>query len=149
MTIARQLSQRARFFGQQPIGELMRLALARPELISLAAGFVDQASLPVDEARCAIATVLADLEGSRAALQYGTNAGYLPLREAVLDRLLVWLSHSGYKDSSEPLSIDSVIGPKPAASVDPSRAAAWRSIHGESKSLSSHRGVFRKSLNSC
>ena len=88
MTSARQLSQRARFFGQQPIGELMRLALARPELISLAAGFVDQASLPVDEARHAIAAVLADLEGSRAALQYGTNAGFLPLREAVLDRLL-------------------------------------------------------------
>jgi 2-aminoadipate transaminase len=88
MTIARQLSQRARFFGAQPISELMRLALARPELISLAAGFVDQASLPVAEATEAMSALLADSEAARAALQYGTNTGYLPLREAVLARLL-------------------------------------------------------------
>jgi 2-aminoadipate transaminase len=88
MTVARHLSQRARFFGPQPISELMRLALARPELISLAAGFVDQASLPVVEAKAAFEAVLADLNDGRAALQYGTNAGYLPLRQAVLERLL-------------------------------------------------------------
>lgn len=66
----------------------MRLALARPELISLAAGFVDQESLPVEETRQAIEAVLADGGRGRAALQYGTNAGYLPLREAVLRRFL-------------------------------------------------------------
>lgn len=88
MTIARHLSQRARFFSRQPISELMRLAIARPELISLAAGFVDQASLPVVEARQAFEAVLADVSDGRAALQYGTNAGYLPLRQAVLERLL-------------------------------------------------------------
>jgi 2-aminoadipate transaminase len=88
MTMARQLSQRARFFGRQPISELMRLALARPELITLAAGFVDQASLPVAEARAAFEAVLGDVSDGRAALQYGTNAGYLPLRQAVLERLL-------------------------------------------------------------
>jgi hypothetical protein len=32
--------------GTPAISDLMRLALARPELISLAAGFVDQQSLP-------------------------------------------------------------------------------------------------------
>ncbi len=31
------------------------------------------------------------------------------IREAVLDRLLVWLSHSGYKASSDPLSIDATV----------------------------------------
>ncbi len=77
-----------RCFDQQPISELMRCALAQPELISLAAGFVDQASLPVVETQQALAAVLGDLERGRAALQYGTNAGYLPLREAVLARLL-------------------------------------------------------------
>lgn len=61
---------------------------AQPELISLAAGFVDQASLPVEETQRALASVLGDVERGRAALQYGTNAGYLPLREAVLARLL-------------------------------------------------------------
>jgi len=84
----RRFSQRARSHGKQPISELMRLALAQPELISLAAGFVDQATLPVDSARKAIEAVLADPTRARAALQYGTNAGYLPLREQVLGRLL-------------------------------------------------------------
>ncbi len=88
MTTERRLSQRTRCFEQQPISELMRLALAQPELISLAAGFVDQATLPVAETRIALETVLGDLDRGRAALQYGTNAGALNLREAVLDRML-------------------------------------------------------------
>ncbi len=64
------------------------MALAQPELISLAAGFVDQATLPVEETSQALAEVFADTTRGRAALQYGTNAGYLPLREKVLARLL-------------------------------------------------------------
>jgi 2-aminoadipate transaminase len=88
MTLARQFSQRAQFAGVQPISELMRLALARPELISLAAGFVDQASLPVAESDEAVRHLLADATEARAALQYGTNAGYLPLREALVARFI-------------------------------------------------------------
>lgn len=88
VTTLRPLSQRAQGFGQQPISELMRMALAQPELISLAAGFVDQATLPVEATEQALQAVLADATRARAALQYGTNAGYLPLREAVLARLL-------------------------------------------------------------
>jgi 2-aminoadipate transaminase len=88
MASPRRLSQRARCFDKQPISELMRLALAQPDLVSLAAGFVDQASLPVTETQQAIQAVLGDPERGRAALQYGTNAGYLPLREAVLARML-------------------------------------------------------------
>jgi 2-aminoadipate transaminase len=88
MSVARTLSRRAGFAAGQPISELMRLALARPELISLAAGFVDQESLPVAETQQAVAALLADAGQAEAALQYGTNAGYLPLREAVLKRFL-------------------------------------------------------------
>lgn len=88
MPVLQPLSQRGRFSGRQPIGELMRLALARPELISLAAGFVDQESLPVAATQQAIEHVLKDRTGARAALQYGTNAGYSPLRDAVLRRFL-------------------------------------------------------------
>lgn len=51
------------------------MALAQPELISLAAGFVDQASLPVAETRQALEAVFADLDSARAALQYGTFGG--------------------------------------------------------------------------
>ncbi len=72
----------------------MRLALAQPELISLAAGFVDQASLPLDSTRQAMEAVLSDLDRGRAALQYGTTTGHLPLREAVLARLLASDGHS-------------------------------------------------------
>jgi 2-aminoadipate transaminase len=64
----------------------MRLALARPDLISLAAGFVDQESLPVATTLSAFEALWADSSCARAALQYGTNAGYLPLREAVRQR---------------------------------------------------------------
>ena len=88
MTNARPLSRRAQFSGRQPISELMRLALARPELISLAAGFVDQATLPVEATRRASQDLLADEMRARHALQYGTNAGYVPLREAVLERFI-------------------------------------------------------------
>jgi 2-aminoadipate transaminase len=66
----------------------MSLALARPELVSLAAGFVDQATLPLAAARQAAERVLESPPHGLAALQYGTNAGYTPLREAVLERFL-------------------------------------------------------------
>jgi 2-aminoadipate transaminase len=81
--------------GQQPISALMHAALARPHLISLAAGFVDQASLPVSETAAAFDELMAEAAAARAALQYGTNAGYLPLREAVLERLLAADGPSG------------------------------------------------------
>jgi 2-aminoadipate transaminase len=88
MSELQSLSQRGRFSGPQPISELMRLALARPELVSLAAGFVDQESLPVAAVEQALQYVLSDGPRAKSALQYGTNAGYLPLREAVLARFL-------------------------------------------------------------
>ena len=83
------LSQRANLAGGQPISELMRLALARPELISLAAGFVDQASLPVDRDARRWTRVLSDpRRGPGRLCNMAPTPGYLPLREAVLTRLL-------------------------------------------------------------
>ncbi len=105
MTIARPLSRRAQFSGRQPISELMRLALARPDLISLAAGFVDQATLPVDATRQASEALLSDQVRAREALQYGTNAGYLPLREAVLAR---FIANDGSRFGTAP-TVDHVI----------------------------------------
>lgn len=88
MSSTLRLSRRAEWAEGQPISELMSRALAQPDLISLAAGFVDQQTLPVELTRLAIDAVLADGELSRAALQYGTTPGYPPLREALLERLL-------------------------------------------------------------
>jgi len=85
MAFTSPLSRRAILAGGQPISTFMSRALAQPELISLAAGFVDQATLPlaaVDEAWRALA---ADTPEGHAALQYGTTAGYRPLREALLE----------------------------------------------------------------
>jgi len=85
MAFSSPLSRRAILAGGQPISTFMSRALAQPELISLAAGFVDQATLPlaaVDEAMQALA---ADASEGHAALQYGTTSGYRPLREALLE----------------------------------------------------------------
>lgn len=81
------LSRRAARSGGQPISYLMHQALARPELISLAAGFVDQATLPLEATRLAVEAVLSQGMSGRAALQYGTTPGYPPLREQLLERL--------------------------------------------------------------
>ncbi len=83
------LSRRAHWAGGEPIANLlMAKTLAQPELVSMAAGFVDHHTLPVDTTRQALDAVWSDAELARAALQYGTTRGHLPLREAVLDRML-------------------------------------------------------------
>jgi 2-aminoadipate transaminase len=81
------LSRRAQLAHGQPISDLMSRALANPELISLAAGFVDQESLPCEETHKALVELSIDGDNLRQALQYGTTPGYTPLREAILERL--------------------------------------------------------------
>jgi 2-aminoadipate transaminase len=84
------LSRRAHWAGGEPIANLlMAKTLAQPELVSLAAGFVDHQTLPVEPTRQALEAIWADPERARAGLQYGTTIGYGPLREAVLDRMLM------------------------------------------------------------
>ncbi len=83
------LSRRAGWAGGEPIANvLMARTLAQPELVSLAAGFVDPETLPVEPTRRAFEAIWSDPARARAALQYGTTIGHLPLREAVLDRML-------------------------------------------------------------
>ena len=67
------LSSRSGRTTDSPIGYFMRLALEDPSLISLAAGLVDQESLPVAEVAAALAELLRDPAAGRAALQYGTQ----------------------------------------------------------------------------
>ena len=81
------LSEASRRTSPPVISALMQAALADPALISLAAGFVDQESLPDEATAEAVAAILGDpVEGKRA-LQYGTTAGDVALRAGVL-RLL-------------------------------------------------------------
>lgn len=69
---------------ESPISFYMEQAIENPTLISLAAGLVDTASLPVTPVRHALDRIMADPGTAKAALQYGTTQGYLPLREKVL-----------------------------------------------------------------
>jgi len=59
----------------------MKLTLDRPELISLAAGFTDNDSLPVEETRALIDDILRSPRAGRPALQYGSTNGDPHLRE--------------------------------------------------------------------
>ncbi len=83
------LSRRARWAGDEPlVAALMARALRQPDLISLAAGFVDQFTLPIEPTRQAMEFIWSDADLARKALQYGTTAGYPPLREALVAGLL-------------------------------------------------------------
>jgi 2-aminoadipate transaminase len=65
----------------------MQTALANPGLISLAAGFVDQQSLPHEATARVAAEILTDPVQGRRALQYGTTIGDVGLRREIV-RLL-------------------------------------------------------------
>jgi 2-aminoadipate transaminase len=72
------LSQRT----QPPaISWLIQTALARPDLISLAAGFTDNRTLPVNCSRQLINSVLGSAKSGQPALQYGITAGEDNLRQ--------------------------------------------------------------------
>jgi 2-aminoadipate transaminase len=81
------LSTAARRTGDSPISDLMQRALAAPDLISLAAGFVDHASLPVEATARVAAEVLGDEVEGRRALQYGTTRGDHALRARLVGLL--------------------------------------------------------------
>jgi 2-aminoadipate transaminase len=69
---------------ESPITQFMELAIGNPNLISLAAGLVDGASLPAKPVADAVAQILADPKTARAALQYGTTQGYGPLIRQII-----------------------------------------------------------------
>jgi len=85
------LSELGRRLEPPPISWLMELALTRPGLISLAAGFTDTATLPVAPCRRLLNQLLRSHRHGQPALQYGTTQGDPVLRQltaadfAVLD----------------------------------------------------------------
>ncbi len=81
------LSAKASRATDSPITTLIRMALEDPRLINLAAGLVDEPSLPQQEVATAAAELLAQPAAARAALQYGTTQGHAPLRARVLDHV--------------------------------------------------------------
>jgi 2-aminoadipate transaminase len=95
------LSALARRTTEPPISWLMRLTLDHPKLISLAAGFTDNATLPVAEARRLVADVLGKRKSGQAALQYGSTAGDPLLRRITAQN--VQTLDTGRQAHGEPL----------------------------------------------
>ncbi len=81
------LSRRWHWATGQAISFLMQQAVENPNVVSLAAGLVDPSTLPVDETRDVIETVLGDVDLARAALQYGTTQGSERMRKEVVGLL--------------------------------------------------------------
>jgi 2-aminoadipate transaminase len=87
MTRPLRLSEQSLRTTDSPITELIYTAMRDRSLISLAAGLVDEETLPTAAVAQAVAAVLADPSLGRAALQYGTTAGLGSLRLALAQRL--------------------------------------------------------------
>ncbi len=100
------LSAKARRSDDSPISTLIRLALETPGLISLAAGLVDESSLPLEDVAAAAADVLGRPDTARAALQYGTTEGHLPLRQKVLAHVC---AADGVRPAERNLTPDDVV----------------------------------------
>ncbi len=77
----------ARRTAEPPISWLMRVKLERPNLISLAAGFTDNATLPVAGSRRLLNELLGDEALGQAALQYGSTAGDAALCKLTAGRI--------------------------------------------------------------
>jgi 2-aminoadipate transaminase len=73
--------------AEPPISWLMKTTLDHPHLISLAAGFTDNPSLPVREAAEVLAGLLRSPRTGQPALQYGTTVGDPTLRALTAERL--------------------------------------------------------------
>ena len=80
------LSQLGQRTAEPPISWLMAAALEKPGLISLAAGFTDNPSLPVTQAREIVSSMPRGRAG-QPPLQYGTTAGDEKLRTITARRL--------------------------------------------------------------
>ncbi|HOX02767.1 MAG TPA: PLP-dependent aminotransferase family protein [Candidatus Paceibacterota bacterium] len=77
----------ARRLADPPISWLMQRALDQPSLISLAAGFTDAESLPIDDVRSLASQLLRSPASGRPALQYGSTPGDPDLRRLTAQRL--------------------------------------------------------------
>jgi 2-aminoadipate transaminase len=81
------LSHQAERAADQAIGFLMQQAVENADCISLAAGLVDEESLPVDLARESLGQLLTQSGAGRKILQYGTTPGPEPLRRVLRSHL--------------------------------------------------------------
>ena len=77
------LSRRSHWAAGGAISYLMRQGVENPQCLSLAAGLVDSATLPVELVKRGVDRLMADEAAGRRVLQYGYTAGAERLRRAV------------------------------------------------------------------
>ncbi|MGB0766954.1 MAG: PLP-dependent aminotransferase family protein [Phycisphaeraceae bacterium] len=100
------LSRAARHADEQPISELIKMALDDPALISLAAGLVDFETLPAQAVEPIVREILADASSAKSALQYGTTEGFAGFRAQLYEHLC---SLDGAAADAYPGSADDVV----------------------------------------
>ncbi|AXA37235.1 MAG: PLP-dependent aminotransferase family protein [Candidatus Hydrogenedentota bacterium] len=81
------LAARALRTTEPAISWLLKKPLENPAIISLAAGLVDQQTLPAQPMREIFAQLFADEDAAKRALQYGTTEGEAHLRQLLAQRL--------------------------------------------------------------
>jgi 2-aminoadipate transaminase len=127
------LSALGRRTALPPISWLMQTALTRPRLISLAAGFTDNATLPVEISRKLLIEILRSPRIGRPALQYGITAGEMNLRELTAAHLRKLDAKAA---GAMECGSDEVMKPTPQCSIPPSLHSATRlMITGGSQQL--------------
>ena len=92
------LSHQAATAPEQPISRLMAEALRNPELISLAAGFVDERTLPCKLVAETVERLMQDPVAGRSALQYGLTEGDAVLRRQIAERYFA-ADHATHADA--------------------------------------------------
>lgn len=103
---AHALSALGRRTEAPPISWLMATTLARPQLISLAAGFTDNESLPVQGIHGLLKSILGSPQTGQPALQYGTTAGDPSLRRLTARHLRAL---DGHPAAQRPYSPDRMV----------------------------------------
>jgi 2-aminoadipate transaminase len=96
----------ARRSSEPPISWLMKLKLDRPDLVSLAAGFTDNETLPVAEVGALVRDLFRHPTTARHALQYGSTIGHPALRRELLAR---WARQDGFNPGASRVNADHVV----------------------------------------
>ncbi len=100
------LSRKALRTSDPPISWMLEKALTVPQMISLAAGFVDQESLPCEKTAELVQEILRESATQKACLQYGCTEGHLPLRQSIVD---YFASSNGVRSQDCSISAHDVI----------------------------------------
>ena len=100
------LSRRRSQAAEQSISFLMEQGLVNRDVISLAAGFVDEETLPVSLVQRAIEKIFSQSPSGQKALQYGSTGGNVDLQEQLVSH---FARLERQEESSLGINLDQVV----------------------------------------